>query len=98
MKKLTLATLAATAALGLAACDSAPEETTTVDADTTLVEPAPTATETMAVPTDGTAPADGATPTDGSTVSVGPDGVTGTVDAGDTRVSTDGTTTTVETN
>ena len=92
MKKLTLATLAATAALGLAACDSGPDETTTVDADTTMVEPMPTATETVAVPTDGE------TPTDGSTVSVGPDGVTGTVDAGDATVSTDGTTTTVETN
>ena len=66
MNKLTLAALAATAALGLAACDSAPEDaSTTVDASTTTVEPAPMpeATETMMPDASATPmPEDTATP------------------------------------
>lgn len=87
MRKFILTAAICTAAFGLAACDNAPDEVD--EGDTTFIteQPAPTATETAWVDA----------PDDGSTVSVGPDGVSADVDAGDVRVSTDGRSATVET-
>ena len=89
MKKLILTAILGTAALSLAACDNAADDVD--EGDTTVIneEPAPTATETTVV--------EGESPSDGSTVSVGTDGVNADIDAGDTRVTTDGNNTTVTT-
>ena len=89
MKKLILTAVLGTAALGLAACDNAADDVD--EHETTVIneEPAPTATETTVV--------EGETPSDGSTVSVGTEGVSADVDAGDARVTTDGDSATVTT-
>jgi ABC-type Fe3+-hydroxamate transport system substrate-binding protein len=80
----------AVAALALAACaDSTPDDAetaVTAEGDTSVVVPAPTATETTVV----TTPADGTVTTDTSDrVSVGPDGVSADVGDSDTRVKVD---------
>lgn len=82
MKKLILTAVLGTAMLGLAACDDTADDVD--EADTTVVteEPAPVVTETTVV--DPAAQTD-----DGSTVSVGPDGMSADIDAGDTRVTAD---------
>jgi hypothetical protein len=90
MKKLAFPVLAA--ALALAACDNTPKddvaatETGAAGGDTTVVVPAPTATETTVVTTPGTTAT--ATST-GDKVSVGPNGVSADVGDGDTRVRVD---------
>lgn len=89
MKKFAIPALAA--ALALAACaDSTPDDAdamATTENDTTMVEPAPTATETTVI----TQPVDGTTTTTdtGDRVSVGRDGVTADVGDADTRVKVD---------
>ncbi|WP_305097224.1 hypothetical protein [Croceibacterium aestuarii] len=84
MKKLILTAAVAAAALSLGACDNDADDAATEGADTTIVEtqPAPTATETTVVTEE-------ATPSDGSTVSMGPDGASADIDAGDTRITAD---------
>lgn len=90
MRKLAFPVLAA--ALALAACDNTPNddvaatETGAAGGDTTVVVPAPTATETTVVTTPG---ATATATSTGDKVSVGPNGVSADVGDGDTRVRVD---------